>query len=310
MSRLTALAALSLFLAPLPGFAGQESEEAPPVAEATEVQPEVKPELFFDVEQFAPGKRASLVIVLNVPEQWHIYWDHPGEAGMATTIEVTGPEGWQIEAVRYPGPTPYVDAQGNACTILEGEAGFFVPILPPDDAKPGSEVEFRVRATWLLCKESCQLGKLDQTISVQVTDSLPRRVSDRRLAGMRNRLPRIGPGSKVVGYSFAGDLDEANLTFMLPRSAELRFFPYSDSAMVVAQEAEGSRAAELSQRNYVLRQSPSADVEAIGVHGVLRVQEESRVQYFEINLTGAQFREPVVENLGHGDLPVVPRKKE
>ncbi len=107
-----------------------------------EAEPEVSAEVMFDVQSFIPGKMAHLVVVLQIPKDWHIYWESAGGTGMGTRLDVTGPEGWKIGPVRFPGPMLYTDAQGNLAYTLEGEVGFFVPITPPDDADINQRAQF------------------------------------------------------------------------------------------------------------------------------------------------------------------------
>lgn len=46
------------------------------------------------------------------PPGWHVYWENPGDSGLATTVTVKGPEGWNVGAVRMPGPHRFLQPGG------------------------------------------------------------------------------------------------------------------------------------------------------------------------------------------------------
>ncbi|HPF13973.1 MAG: hypothetical protein H6830_11110 [Planctomycetes bacterium] len=290
--------------------AGRPQEPVPDAAPGEpETQPLVEWRMLLDVEALVPGQQAHLVAALTVPKDWHIYWESPGEAGMATFVEVHGPKGWTIGRPIFPGPKLYRDAQGNVCHVLEGEVGFFVPVVAPEDAVPGTEATFQVEMQWLQCQEICLLGGFKTEVRYPIASGYPKRVADRALANMRKQLPRKGLGPLDVGISFGGDPEEANLSFFTKDARSFEFFAYPDSPMALFQRDAGVEAATGSQRNFVLRPNLEAELETIEVRGVLRLANKERVTFFEVAYKGPQLREPSDQPTGHGALPTIPRKQ-
>lgn len=289
-------------------------DAAPEAAESEassedEAEPEVAAEVLFDVQSFIPGKMAHLVVILKIPEHWHIYWESAGEAGMGTRIDVTGPKGWKVGKPRFPGPMLYTDGQGNVAYTLEGEVGFFVPITPPDDAPVDQTAAFQVKMQWLLCQDICLMGSLDRTLELEVQRGTPKRNTDRRLVGLRKQLARRGFVPAEIGYAFGGTPEKAQLTFSTKDSREFEFFPLPDSPLVIDDRPEGTKSETFSQRNFDLKPSLGGVKETIAVQGVVRVTRKDQVSFYEIDFQGPQNREPTKQVLGHGSLPTVPKKQ-
>jgi thiol:disulfide interchange protein DsbD len=66
-------------------------------------------------------------------------------------------------ATRAAGPGGEVVGQG-----YEGETLLPVVITPPDGPVPGTSVDLRVRADWLMCHESCVPGGAELVLSLPV----------------------------------------------------------------------------------------------------------------------------------------------
>lgn len=290
----------------LPALAQEKSTETTPAEE--QAKPELKVSSLFDVKAFVPGQMAHLVVVLDVPVDWHIYWANPGASGLATSVKVTGPEGWKIMAARFPGPTLHKGEGGEITYILEGKAAFFVPIIPPDNAQIGQEVEFEVQASWLMCKGLCRRGSFQSKVKAKVAGGLPVRNSDRFIAAMRSVLPRRGMGPSGIGISLTGNAKEGDLTFHSLDSREFEFFAYPDSPMVVVERNSLSQSAERSMHNFHLKPAYGKTPEGIEVHGVLRVKAKERTHFFEIQYKGVMNLAPKEIPAGHGNLPELPKK--
>lgn len=285
--------------------AGQTPEETPVVQEVE--KPQVQVTTLFDVKAFVPGQMAHMVVVLDVPKDWHIYWSNPGAGGLPTKVSVTGPKGWKIQAPRFPGPVLRKDAAGDSTYVLEGKVACFVPILPPDDAKVGQEVEFDLQVSWLMCKESCHRGDTQQKVKAKVASGLPARNSARVIAAMRSFLPRRGMGISGVGVSLSGNEKEGNLTFHSLDAREFEFFAYPDSMMAVVERNSEIKSPVRSAHNFRLEPAAGKTPKEIEVHGVLRVKTKDRVFYYEVSYKGVVTKAPAEVPAGHGSMPELPR---
>ncbi len=288
----------------VPAQAAQTPAEAPAVQEAE--KPQVEVTTLFDVKAFVPGQVAHMVVVLDVPKDWHIYWSNPGGGGLPTKIAVSGPKGWKIQSPRFPGPVLRKDAGGESTYVLEGKVACFVPILPPDDAKIGQEVEFDLKVSWLMCKESCHPGSTQQKVKANVASGLPARNSARVIAAMRSFLPRRGVGMVGVGVSLSGDEKQGTLTFHALDAREFEFFAYPDSSMVVVERNSETKSPVRSARTFRLEPAAGKAPKEIAVHGVLRVKTKDRVFYYELNYKGLVTKEPADVPAEPGSTPESP----
>ncbi len=290
----------------VPAESHAHQEGSPEVQEVA--KPQVQVSTLMDVKAFVPGQMAHLIVVLDVPKDWHIYWKNQGAGGLPTQVSLTGPKGWKIEAPRFPGPVLHKDELGDLTYILKGKVACFVPIIPPDNAKVGQEVEFDLKVDWLMCKGSCHPGGVEQKVKAQVASGLPSRNSARHIAALRSYLPRRGLSMTGVGVKLSGDTKSAELTFHSLDSRDFEFFPYTDSPMVVGVRKSESQATDHSSHTFSLKPAAGKQPKEIEVNGVLRMKIKERVLYYELSYKGMINLEPAAIPAGHGSLPELPQK--
>jgi len=57
-----------------------------------------------------PGRSMGLAVRFQLEPGWHVYWENPGESGIATAVEWTLPPGFRAGALRFPIPERLVIA--------------------------------------------------------------------------------------------------------------------------------------------------------------------------------------------------------
>jgi thiol:disulfide interchange protein len=155
--RLTALLAAALALA-LPAVAQAASG-------ALVTTPQVKAELVAHApEGVAPGKPLALGLKIEHKPHWHTYWKNPGDSGLPTTLAFTLPAGFAAGEIQWPTPLklplgPLMNF-GYENTVLlpvavQVPAGF-----------AGDQLEVKLRADWLVCKDVCIPEGGDFTLQV------------------------------------------------------------------------------------------------------------------------------------------------
>jgi DsbC/DsbD-like thiol-disulfide interchange protein len=254
--------------------------------------PQVHAQTIFDVKAFVPGKLAHMIVILDVPDEWHIYWANGGETGMPTTVQVSGPEGWKVGDARFPGPVMYLDDQGNRSYVLEGQVAFFIPIVAPGDAAVEDIAQFEVSVDWLLCKEVCHSGSYQATPKLSVASGAPVVNSDPRIASLRSALPLQGGAPGAVGLTLTGSAIKAELNFFALDSREFEFFAFPESPMVVVERKAEVIAESRSQRTFQLEPALGKQPSEIRVNGILRIVLKEQVLYYEVQYQGALNRQP------------------
>ncbi len=58
------------------------------------------------VDSFSPKKDSviSIGVLINLKDDWHIYWRNPGDSGMPTDIEFSLPNGIKASEIQFPIP--------------------------------------------------------------------------------------------------------------------------------------------------------------------------------------------------------------
>ena len=107
------------------------------------------------VEHLSPGETFDVAIMFSMTDQWHIYWQNPGDAGLATQFTWQLPPGFALVEQREPVPVRHND-DGIITFIHEAEAIYLFSILAPDDVNQVNT--FSVEIDWLECKSICKAG--------------------------------------------------------------------------------------------------------------------------------------------------------
>ena len=150
---------LALLVAVLPLRASDLIDASAGGASAKVTQPHVVAELIPETTLITAGKPFDVILHLKMDEGWHTYWINPGDAGLATTIRWTLPEGFTAGPIQW--PTPENHTMGPLITYgYEGDVYLITTITPPAQVASGvTPVEIKARADWLVCQEECIPGK-------------------------------------------------------------------------------------------------------------------------------------------------------
>ena len=120
--------------------------------------PYVQAELVAHAPQgVAAGQPLWLGLRIQHQPQWHTYWKNPGDSGLPTELHWQLPQGWQAGDVAW--PLPHRIPIGTLVNYgYEGDVLLPVPVTVPPGwalADGASDVEVRLRATWLVCRQEC-----------------------------------------------------------------------------------------------------------------------------------------------------------
>jgi thiol:disulfide interchange protein/DsbC/DsbD-like thiol-disulfide interchange protein len=127
-------------------------------------QPHVAAELIPESTSMQAGKPFDIALHLHMDPDWHTYWINPGDAGLATMIKWTLPEGFTAGPIQW--PTPEKHNMGPLVTYgYGGDVYLLTTITPPKGDLP-QHFDITAKASWLVCKEECIPGKADLTVSL------------------------------------------------------------------------------------------------------------------------------------------------
>jgi thiol:disulfide interchange protein DsbD len=158
-------------------------------ASAVVTQPHVTAELIPESTTVEAGKPFDVALHLHADDGWHTYWVNPGDAGLATTIKWTLPDGFTAGPIQW--PTPEKHAMGPLMTYgYSGDVYLLTTITPPKSDLP-QHFDIKAKAAWLVCQEECVPGKAELSLTLDsgfMNLRLPKENTE-LFAEARKRLP-------------------------------------------------------------------------------------------------------------------------
>ena len=230
MSRfLSLLVLLSALFAPLPSLA--QAPAAGPARPGPQRVDSVEAELIADVAQAVPGQPFRLGLRLKHDPDWHTYWRNPGDSGLPTRFEPTGPAGTEFGAITWPAPRRL--AIGDLANYgYENEVVLSRPVALPADS-PQSKARFEVLAQWLVCKDVCIPGEAALALELPIGDQVLAAAAG--TVALFEESAQRAPGPTAVAATWWQEGTQAYLVLpagMNPQRAE--FFPYFEGVVTPA----------------------------------------------------------------------------
>ena len=103
------------------------------------------------------GKTVWLGLQLTHQKDWHTYWKNSGDSGLPTALQWTLPPGLTAGEIDW--PLPKKIPLGNLANYgFDGTVLLPVPLtITPafKAAAPNNEIEIRLKANWLVCRQEC-----------------------------------------------------------------------------------------------------------------------------------------------------------
>ena len=145
-----------------------------PVAHAAAKPAHVQASLVAADTSVKPGQPITVALRLVHNEHWHTYWLNPG-TGLATSLSWKLPAGWTASEIQWPAPLAIRDKTGVVTgNGYEGDLLLPVTLTPPANLAPGTTVELKASADWLMCAEICVPGNADVALTLPVSADAPK----------------------------------------------------------------------------------------------------------------------------------------
>lgn len=121
------------------------------------IRPHIKVDIVSDYTQAKEGERVRVGFLATPDPGWHIYWKHPGDSGRAPSLNWTSTAGALLSESRW--PTPKEIPVGPLVNY-----GYDEPtIIYHDLVMPAHDLNFSLKANWLVCEENCVPGEAELT---------------------------------------------------------------------------------------------------------------------------------------------------
>lgn len=189
----------------------------------------IEAELVAQEQGAVPGSTVFVALRQKIQPGWHTYWRNPGDAGDATRIVWTLPDGWTAGDIVW--PTPEKSRVGPLLDFAyTGEVLLPVPITVPASAQPGSIITLKAAAAFLVCEQVCVPEDATLALTLPVVAAAPAAdpVWGARIADTLAKAPKPA-GLKAV-FSLQGGVLKLAVTGAPLKGADMSgafFYPYS-----------------------------------------------------------------------------------
>jgi thiol:disulfide interchange protein DsbD len=144
---------IMVFASPFFGFTQQKS-----LAEA---------KLVVESYSLKSDSTISFGVLINLQDDWYIYWRNPGDSGIPTDIEFTLPYGITSSEIKFPVPETFTSDEivnyGYSHQVLLMSELF----IPKD--YPQKEISITAKLTSLICKDLCKAFDTSLTINLDLS---------------------------------------------------------------------------------------------------------------------------------------------
>lgn len=211
-------------------------------ADLSEGAARVQARLVADTVAVRPGEAFRLGVLIDLAPGWHVYWQNPGESGMATSVKFALPDGYTVGPLQFPTPVAFEQA-GVLSYGYSGQVLLYVTVTPP----PGdnrSELAIAADVRWLVCDDAqCLPGKASPKLSLPVGNGAATPAAGRGDAELFDRWQARTPAdvkasADVAGIEWAADpaakQATVTITWKDKPGRNVYVFPDADPAVTVA----------------------------------------------------------------------------
>jgi thiol:disulfide interchange protein DsbD len=181
------------------------------------------------VDSFSRDKDSviSIGVLINLKDDWHIYWRNPGDSGLPTEVEFIIPEDFTISEIKFPTPKIFYSDEivnyGYAHQVL-----LIADLNIPKNYRP-KEINISAKLTSLICKDLCKSFDTTLTLVLDLSkDFYPAKLISDLFNYTKSIMPVINPNIKIFATKIS---DSVSLKLNLNAVENLRtksfeFYPF------------------------------------------------------------------------------------
>jgi len=183
------------------------------------------------VDSFSSEKDSiiSLGVLINLQDDWHIYWRNPGDSGLPTEIKLSLPN--EITASEIKFPIPKIFASDEIVNYGYGHQVLFLFDVNVPENYSSEELNISAKITSLICKEICKAFDTTVTISLDMSKEFTAEESISRLfEATRKMIPEKNKRLNIIAKSKS---DYVYLNVFVNKNENqniigIQFYPYEE----------------------------------------------------------------------------------
>ncbi len=117
----------------------------------------------FETNEIKPNDSVTIIARFTPAKDWHTYWKNPGDAGLASNLEFTLPDGFRVSELKweYPKSFPF----DNMLNFGYSETSHLIFTIYSPPKIPKGEFNIVIKSSWLVCKDICLSGSKTDTLA-------------------------------------------------------------------------------------------------------------------------------------------------
>ena len=164
--------------------------------------PKTQIRLLLSAEAARPGDVIWAGLEMDMPRPWHTYWRNGGDAGQATEIKWTLPEGVTAGEINWPIPEKEIDTAGDTSLvtyIYTNQVVLLVPITLDKSLRAGP-LTVTASAKWMECSDICVMADGEATATLTIGDTAKPSPGATTIEKWRDKVPRPDTASKATAF--------------------------------------------------------------------------------------------------------------
>jgi thiol:disulfide interchange protein DsbD len=185
-------------------------------------------------ESARPGDVIWAGLEMDMPRPWHTYWRNGGDAGQATEIKWTLPQGVTAGEINWPIPDKEIDTIGDTSLvtyIYTNEVVLLVPITLDNSLRAGP-LTLAASAKWMECSDICVMADKEVTATLAIGDATKPSPDATVIANWREKVPQPDTHSAAAAV-WASDPPKDNARGLIiewkTNAAPIDFYPYANT---------------------------------------------------------------------------------
>lgn len=188
--------------------------------------------LISEQDTVMPGKTFWVGLDLKPDDGWHLYWQNPGDSGLAPKIKWQLPMGIKAGEIRWPYPQR-LNFGPLTSFGYEHEVLLLVPVTIDGNFQSPGAVNLHARVDWLTCQDICIPGRAEFGLPLTMVDNHPgatfngfKALFDQGRRNLPQLIPSITSHLILDGKHWLLDVQTP-----FKRPADIVFYPYRDDVI-------------------------------------------------------------------------------
>jgi DsbC/DsbD-like thiol-disulfide interchange protein len=245
----------------------------------TVTQPHVVVSLLSAADSITPGIENFIGFYLKPEPHWHVYWQNPGDSGLAPKLKWRPQPQVSIGDIQWPFPE-LIPVEHLMNYGYSGDVLLPVPVTISKDYTD-DQITFKVSASWLVCKIACVPGKADLSLTLplaaqgEAVTRTHQALFDQALSKVPGLLSLQGAPVNISDSEVSIQLYAKSALFK--QAKQVQFFPITENLV------EYATPAKLQWHNNMLRINQSKSMEFIqapsSIEGIIVIDGKQAWQF-------------------------------